>query len=144
MFSFNKFVKCHFFAKFATVEMIVNYVQMRQIHRYIILAIAICCISLFTSCARDYGKIKTEKELFVSVGEAAIIDTLILKSNEDISLHEYQGSLYKYIPEKDSVTIYEIRLDKTHQHQVIWYVKTTADSINVIDELSWDDRNVNY
>lgn len=117
---------------------------MTRYHSHIISVLAASSMVLCVFCTRDYGKIKTEEELFEIYGKADESDTIILKPNEDISLYEYQGGLYDLIPEKDSVVVYEMRYEKGHKHQVIWYVKMDADTINVCDELSWDDRKISY
>jgi hypothetical protein len=96
------------------------------------------------SCSIDYDNVQTEKELYELLGKPNEIQTITLRANHDISLHEYQSGLYKYIPSSDSIDVIEARYIKKHNHQVIWYIKQTCDSIKVIDELSWDDRYVNY
>jgi hypothetical protein len=109
-----------------------------------IILFAIQVMMLSTACSTDYGKIQTEKELYKLLGEPDEMDTITLCPSRDISLHEYQSGLYKYIPSSDSIDVIEARYIKKHNHQVIWYIKQTCDSIKVIDELSWDDRYVNY
>lgn len=99
---------------------------------------------LSTSCSTDYRNIQTEKELYKLLGAPNERDTITLCPSCVISLHEYQSGLYKYIPSSDSIDVIEARYIKKHNHQVIWYIKQTGDSIKVIDELSWDDKTINY
>jgi hypothetical protein len=112
--------------------------------KFALLQFAILFMMLSTACSTDYGKIQTEKELYKLLGEPDEMDTITLCPSHDISLHEYQSGLYKYIPSSDSVDVIEARYIKDHNHQVIWYIKQTGGSIKVIDELSWNDKAINY
>ena len=59
---------------------------------------------MMNSCPSSQHKIEsisTLKELFNRYGPPSSCNEIILK--KDISLHEYQGGLYKYIPKVEPV-----------------------------------------
>ena len=86
--------------------------------------------------------ISTLKELFNRYGPPSSCNEIILK--KDISLHEYQGGLYKYIPKVDSLSIIENVYRKGHITTIIWYLPSNQDSIKILDDLSWNNNVVHF
>lgn len=115
---------------------------------YLMIGFAACNILMIgftywiTPQQKNTSSIKTQNELLKEFGEPTYVDTIFLK--KDIRLYEFQGGLYKFIPENDSMTVIQNCYKGSCITTEIWYVPLGSDSIRVIDNLSWNHIFIQY
>lgn len=90
----------------------------------------------------DIPDIKTLHELNKDFGTPEGSSIIMLKRG--ISLYEFQGELYKFIPENDSLPIIQNTYRKGRILTVIWYKEKPNDSIEIISRLSWDEDYIQF
>lgn len=110
--------------------------------KVILLCFVVVMMSQCSSSQHKTDSINTQMDLFNKYGIPNSCNEIILKKN--VSLYEYQGGLYKFIPEKDSISIIENIYCKGHIKTAIWYLPLCEDSIKILDMLSWDSNAINF
>lgn len=99
-------------------------------------------MSRCSSSQQETNSLSSQKELLDKYGVPTSCKEIILK--KDISLYEYQGSLYKFIPETDSLYIKENIYHRGNMTIAIWYIPLSRDSIKILDNLSWNNKTIQF
>jgi len=108
----------------------------------IIISLSVLMMNRCSSSKQDANSIHNQEALRVEYGVPDTSNEIILK--KDISLYEYQGGLYKFIPEVDSLIIVENIYHKGNITTAVWYIPLCEDSIKVLDHLSWNNKKIQF
>lgn len=131
---------------------------MKKIFKWIIPALASCLFLWGAVHTCTYGtmthfhedaiawytnRMRSQQDLHAEFGYPTSNSEIILKNG--ISLYEFQGGLYKFIPEDDdSLIVVQNIYKKGDMSAAVWYVPLSEDSIKILDVLIWNHKWVQF
>lgn len=80
-------------------------------------------VSLFISCKNNGVEINgvySDEELKNRLGAPEYEKMIVLKPDTSINLYEYQNGLYYFIPEKDSLIVFEQGYKNGSNKKILW------------------------
>ena len=106
--------------KFIRIVSIIS--SLRRCTQIIFLSLSFLMLML-VSCGSDdirINELYTDEEIKARLGEPVNEKMITLKPNMSIDLYEYQNGLYQFIPETDSLIVYEQIYNNGHHKKIIW------------------------
>lgn len=80
-------------------------------------------VSLFFSCKTNGVEINgvySDEEIKSKLGAPEYERMIVLKPDTSVNLYEYQSGLYQFIPEKDSLIVYEQGYKNGDNKRILW------------------------
>ena len=101
---------------------------------------------MFVSCGSNGVKVNelyTDEEIKARLGEPVNEKMITLKPNMSIDLYEYQNGLYQFIPETDSLIVFEQIYNNGHHKKIIWLTEY-GEKKKVLDVLDYNTKTTHF
>ena len=101
---------------------------------------------MFVSCGSNGVKVNelyTDEEIKARLGAPDNEKMITLKPNMSIDLYEYQNGLYQFIPETDSLIVYEQIYNNGHHKKIIWLTEY-GEKKKVLDVLDYNTKTTHF
>ena len=118
---------------------------LRRCTQIIFLSLSFLMLML-VSCGSDDIRVNefyTEEEIKARLGEPDSEKMITLKPNMSIDLYEYQNGLYQFIPETDSLIVYEQIYNNGHHKKIIWLTEY-GEKKKVLDVLDYNTKTTHF
>ena len=101
---------------------------------------------MLVSCGSDDIRVNefyTDEEIKAGLGEPDSEKMITLKPEMSIDLYEYQNGLYQFIPETDSLIVYEQIYNNGHHKKIIWLTEY-GEKNKVLDVLDYNTKTTHF
>ena len=101
---------------------------------------------MLVSCGNNGVKVNelyTDEEIKARLGAPDSEKMITLKPNMSIDLYEYQNGLYQFIPETDSLIVYEQIYNNGHHKKIIWLTEY-GEKKKVLDVLDYNTKTTHF
>ena len=101
---------------------------------------------MLVSCGSDDIRVNefyTDEEIKARLGEPDSEKMITLKPEMSIDLYEYQNGLYQFIPETDSLIVYEQIYNNGHHKKIIWLTEY-GEKKKVLDVLDYNTKTTHF
>ena len=101
---------------------------------------------MFVSCGSNGVKVNelyADEEIKARLGEPDNEKIIILKPDMSIDLYEYQSELYRFIPETDSLIVFEQIYNNGHHKKIIWLTEY-GEKKKVLDVLDYNTKTTHF
>ena len=101
---------------------------------------------MFVSCGSNGVKVNelyTDEEIKARLGAPDNEKMITLKPNMSIDLYEYQNGLYQFIPETDSLIVFEQIYNIGHHKKIIWLTEY-GEKKRVMDVLDYNSLTTHF
>ena len=99
---------------------------------------------MLVSCGNNGVKVNyTDEEIKARLGEPDHEKIIILKPDMSIDLYEYQSELYRFIPETDSLIVFEQIYNNGHHKKIIWLTEY-GEKKKVLDVLDYNTKTTHF
>ena len=101
---------------------------------------------MLVSCGNNGVKVNelyTDEEIKARLGAPDNEKMITLKPNMSIDLYEYQNGLYQFIPETDSLIVFEQIYNNGHHKKIIWLTEY-GEKKKVLDVLDYNTKTTHF
>ena len=126
--------------KFIRIVSIIS--SLRRCTQIIFLSLSFLMLML-VSCGIRVNEFYTDEEIKARLGEPDSEKMITLKPEMSIDLYEYQNGLYQFIPETDSLIVYEQIYNNGHHKKIIWLTEY-GEKKKVLDVLDYNTKTTHF